>query len=56
MTSTNAKKMINCYTCGSWVKPDKQGIYKCPKCKAKYIIQNGEIFKYYETFEEFVDD
>lgn len=29
-------KMINCYICGSWVKPNKQGIYVCPKCKAMF--------------------
>ena len=53
---TNSKKRINCFVCGTWTKPDKDGIYKCPKCKAKYIIKDGEIFKYYETYEEFVND
>lgn len=32
---------ISCYTCGSWIKPDKQGTYRCPKCKSKYK-KNGE--------------
>lgn len=32
---------ISCYTCGSWIKPDKQGTYRCPKCKSEYK-KNGE--------------
>lgn len=45
-------KMINCFICGSWVKPNKQGIYKCPKCKAKYKKTNeGQIIRIYENSE-----
>lgn len=30
------QKLLNCFTCSTWIKPDKNGIYKCPKCKATY--------------------
>lgn len=50
------KTMINCYVCGSWAKYNKNGIYTCPKCKSKYIIKNGKVFKYYETFKNYIED
>jgi len=50
-------KMINCYVCGSWIKPDKHGIYKCSKCKAKYEKdKNGKIVRIYDTYAEYVED
>lgn len=53
---TNQKKMINCFVCGSWIKPNKDDIYKCPKCKAKYIIEDNEIKRHYENYKEYVND
>ena len=38
--------MINCFICGSWLKPNKHGEYKCPKCKTCYIKdKEGKIVK-----------
>lgn len=46
-------RMINCYHCGSWIKPDKQGDYKCPKCKSMYRLDaDGRVLQYYNTSEK----
>lgn len=41
--------MINCFVCGSWIKPSRNRLYKCPKCKAKYqMSKEGKVERIYE--------
>lgn len=42
------KPVINCYVCGTWIKPIKgKKLYKCSKCKATYELKNGKIVRVY---------
>lgn len=50
-------KMINCYVCGSWLKPNKHGYYKCPKCKSRYKLnEQGVPERIYENSEEQINE
>lgn len=49
--------MINCFICGSWIKPNKEGEYKCPKCKATWRKEkDGTMTRVYESYEDYVED
>lgn len=45
------KPMINCFVCGSWIKPSRSKIYKCPKCKAQYQFVEGKLTRVYSNDE-----
>lgn len=45
--------MINCYVCGSWIKPSRNRRYKCPKCKAMYqMTKDGKVERIYKNEEQ----
>lgn len=45
-----AKPVINCFVCGSWIRPTKgKKLYKCEKCKATYKIEKGQIIRVYKN-------
>lgn len=51
------QKLLDCFICGLWIKPNKDGGYKCPKCKAKWKKdKDGNIIRIYNNYEEYVND
>ena len=45
--------MINCYVCGSLIKPSRNRRYKCPKCKAMYqMTKDGKVERIYKNEEQ----
>lgn len=50
------KPMINCYVCGSWIKPSRTKTYKCTKCKAQYQIVDGKVTRIYKNSEGQYED
>ena len=46
------KPSINCYVCGTWIRPMKgKKRYVCPKCKAVYEIVEGKVERIYNEKE-----
>lgn len=48
--------MINCFICGTWIKMDKNGYCKCPKCKAKWTKdKDGIITRIYDNYKDYIE-